>query len=401
MNHRSRDLYSSSKAWIFTLMGLALLTCTLEGLAHLNEASAKPLPLKISEVSAPHPKHCFDERQWRGAHLFNPYNLFDGSPQTAWQLCGFSIKDPGYTVHFKLETPIEIDGFEITQALKSAQVMSEWGDKKRRRNRRRANRRGAEPQRDQLRTFKRVQVLLFNQALSARYPFYFQEVKFDGDAKVSLEYRDLMAWNSILVGDSGFDERRRGLGLSPSGVTPPVKIDQFSLVFWEYEGSGAPPALINFTLKLKGQRYQLMNLEPQRQAHAIAVSKTYDLFTSDYMFIGDERAMIFSRSGTIWGMEGEEETPKVMGAWRFSEGRIEVDVSPQQKRRTSARQRKAINARRKGSYQPLHMILDDAPRLARIVEGALAGEYELQRAPVPTAEPEAGQDEVPPPFEAP
>ena len=31
----------------------------------------------------------------------------------------------------------------------------------------------------------------------------------------------------------------------------------------------------------------------------------YDLFTSDYMFIGDTCAMIFSRSGTIWGMEGE------------------------------------------------------------------------------------------------
>ena len=29
---------------------------------------------------------------------------------TVWQLCNYSIKDPGYTVHFKLEEPIEIDG---------------------------------------------------------------------------------------------------------------------------------------------------------------------------------------------------------------------------------------------------------------------------------------------------
>ena len=127
----------------------------------------------------------------------------------------------------------------------------------------------------------------------------------------------------------------------------------------------------------------------------------YDLFTSDYMFIGDTRAMIFSRSGTIWGMEGEEEVAKVMGAWRFHEARVEVDLSPKQGARTSARKRKSIARRQKNAYQPLHLILDRAPRTALIMDGPLAGEYELQRAPVPTAAPEDGEDELPPPFEAP
>ena len=132
-----------------------------------------------------------------------------------------------------------------------------------------------------------------------------------------------------------------------------------------------------------------------------SIGKTYDLLTRDYLFVGDDRALAFSRSGTLWGMEGEEEVAKVMGAWRFSEDRIEVDLSPRQKARISGKRRKSIEKSRKNKYQPLRLIVDESPSRVYIVDGPLAGEYEAMRTPVPTEALDEGQDETPPPFEAP
>ena len=144
-----------------------------------------------------------------------------------------------------------------------------------------------------------------------------------------------------------------------------------------------------------------MNLNERRQEYAIQASKVYDLFTSDYMLVGDDRTMIFSRSGTIWGMVGDEEEAQVLGAWRFHDARIEVDLSQQQKRRTSGKQRKILARQRDQSYQPLHLILDQAPSQSIIVDGPLAGNYDLQRVPVPTVTLENDQDETAPMFESP
>ena len=91
----------------------------------------------------------------------------------------------------------------------------------------------------------------------------------------------------------------------------------------------------------------------------------------------------------------------MMGAWRFSEDRIEVDLSPRQKARISGKRRKSIEKSRKNKYQPLRLIVDESPSRVYIVDGPLAGEYEAMRTPVPTEALDEGQDETPPPFEAP
>ena len=90
-----------------------------------------------------------------------------------------------------------------------------------------------------------------------------------------------------------------------------------------------------------------------------------------------------------------------MGAWRFLDHRIEVDLSTKQRGRTSARRRAQLEKRRKNEYQPLHLIVDEGPGRVYILDGPLAGEYDTTRAPVPTEVLEAGQDETAPPFEAP
>jgi len=384
---------------VFTLVVGAFDT-SLISLWGVTSVSAKPLSLGISKVSAPYPKHCLDQRQWRNPQLFNPYNLFDGDAAHVWQLCEYAIKDQGYTVNFTLKQPIEVDGFVLAQVLKQRSPDAEKKGKARRRKRK-ADHRQEHGVGEQLKRFKRLQVIFYNREISPRYPFYFQEVKFDGEERVSVEYQEILAWNPILIGDSQFDERRRALGFEPAGIDPPVKVDRVGLVFWEYEGQGEPPALSEFTLTLKGKRYKVEDLVARKRSYGIRMGKIYDLLTRDYMFIGDERALIFSRSGTIWGIEGEEESAKVMGAWRFRDDRIEVDLSPLQRTRTSAKRRKRLSRQRKKSYQPLHLIVDEAPTRVYIIDSPLAGEYEMTRAPVPTEVLDDKQDELPPPFEAP
>ena len=369
----------------------------------VKQASARPLSLSISEVSAPHPKHCLDERQWRSPQTFSPYNLFDRDVSSVWQLCGYAIQDPGYTVTFTLAQPIEIDGFILKQVLKQTSVEDEKGStqRKKRRRKREVVERQERGVGQSLKRFKRLQIIFFNSEISQRYPIYFQEIKFDNAERVALEYRKMMAWNPILIGDSLFDERRRALGLDSRGIRPPIKVDKVGFVFWDYEGEGEPPALSELVLTLKGERYQINQVAKKKSAYGQRAGKLYDLLTRDYMLIGDDRAMIFSRSGTIWGMEGEEENAKVMGAWRFLDHRIEVDLSTKQQGRTSARRRAQLEKRRKDDYQPLHLIVDEGPGRIYILGGPLAGEYDATRAPVPTEVLEAGQDETAPPFEAP
>lgn len=358
-----------------------LMTASISGFA-------TPLVFEIKDINAPHPRHCVDERQWMDPSLFTPFALFGGQEEL-WIPCSYAIKDAGYTVEFVLSSPIEIDGFSLSQSLVEKSVPP---PKKLKRG---------QPTDRPRRQFKRLQVLFFNQEISPRYPLYYQDVNFDGQADVKLEYRELLAWNHNLIGDSQFDERRRYLGLSPSGIMPPIKIDRFAIVFWEFEGEGAPAALSSMTFHLDQKTYHITGREKSQDAYSTVMGKLYDVMLRDYLLLGEERTLLFSVTGTLWGMEGEEETPKVIGAWRFNKGRIEVDLSPQQKGRINAKRRQALEKQRDKYFTPLHLIVDEAPERLMIKDGPLQGDYEAIRPPVPTQPLSITENEVAPPFEAP
>lgn len=364
----------------------------------MSSVEARPSPIQIISVSAPHPKHCFDERQWLDAMRFSPYNAIDGDAKTAWSPCLYALEDAGYTINFSFQFPIEVDGMVISQLLSVESTPA--NTKRRSRARARAKSRRAKAPESRKR-FTKVQVLFFNSSISDRYPIYFQEVLFEGEAQKEFEYRERLKWNPILIADSSFDERREALGLDASGINPPLEIDRVGLVFWGVEGIGAPPALRDLSFKLKGKRYPVKIKRGKRAEHAQEITKAYQRVIADQMYLSDDRAVIFARSGTIWGMEGEEEVAKVMGAWRESAHGVEVDLSPQQRKRTSAKTRRSLKRKRAHSYGPLHLIIDEAPDRVVIKNTTLAGEYQITRAPVPTLLIGAGQDETPPLFEAP
>ena len=357
-----------------------------------NAAPPNIADLEIQDISAPHPKHCLDERQWKDTHSYNPFNIFDTDPSKVWQPCSYALKDAGYTVNIVLKKTIEIDGFELGQANANEYSLLMEGKKKKRKKR------GEEPK---LQTIKKMQILFFNFAISKKYPVYFQEVKFDGKDKVPVKYAGTLNWNPILLGEPMFDERRRALKLPPSGMTPPIKVDQIGFVFPDFNTDLPPPVLKELQFFNNGKVIKVKNLAASRKDYGDVMSKVYDLMVRDFMFIGEERAMIFSQTGTLWAMEGEEEIPKVIGGWRYHAGRIEVDLSAQQKQRIKPKMRKHIEKVRNKSYRPLHLLVDEAPDRIHIYNGKLAGEYQTVKVPTPTEILTEDRIEPAPSFEVP
>ena len=104
------------------------------------------------------------------------------------------------------------------------------------------------------------------------------------------------------------------------------------------------------------------------------------------MLLGDERTITFFHTGTIWGIVGEEEETKILGKWRIKNQRLEVLYGA----RAKLRQRKG--------WQPLKILIDEAPSRLMIANGKLAGEYEVGKfKKLPPHNP--NEREIPPVFE--
>lgn len=366
------------------------------------KCEAAPNPsnqIAISDVSAPHPKHCIDERQWLGVKGHSPFQLFDGDPLTVWQPCSYALRDAGYTLNIDLKSPISIDGLELSQVASNVatKVLNKdlsTSKRSRQKNKAKGEETALLPQR-----LEKIQILFFNHEISTQYPVYFQDLLFEGQDAVHVKYDGELQWNPRLLGDSMFDERRRALKLPPAGMKPPMTVHKISLVFPSFDDSLVPPALAELKLLFKGKAIKVTDLAKSESEYGEVMSKVYDLMVKDYMFIGETRTMVFAHTGTVWVIEGEEEKPKVMGGWRFSQERIEIDISSQQQARSLANRRAKLEKKRDRFYKPLHLIVDEAPDRVFIKDGPLKGEYQIMKASALNSKLDDHQAENAPSFE--
>jgi hypothetical protein len=131
------------------------------------------------------------------------------------------------------------------------------------------------------------------------------------------------------------------------------------------------------------------------------MSQVYNLMVNGFMFIGEERVMVFAPTGTLWAMEGEETVAKVIGAWRFNKGRIEVDLAQAQKQRVYAKRKARLAKTRDRFFSPLHLIVDEAPDRIWIKSGSLQGEYQSVKVNSSNEEHKLDAKEIAPSFEVP
>lgn len=346
-------------AHIMTLRGLVF-TVILAGVSLGPMAvEATPDQLSPTNAQAPHPKHCLDERQWLGVAEHHPLNLFEG-PERLWVPCGYALRDAGYSVKFPLAHPIKMDGFIIRQSL--TQKVKDPS----------AKGKAAKLIEVQRKQAEKLQVLFFNSKLSTRYPIYFHEVHFEGQAEVSVRYEEPLDWNPILLRDGQFDERRRALKLPATELTAPIEIDAVGVVFWERTIGEAPTALEQLSLTLGGKRIpvDLKGIQEARAKLAPRIAAQYPKVINGRLLVGEERSLVFAKTGTLWGIEGEEEHPKVMGRWRADEGRLEVAFG-------TLRALKAAEKRKRLRYTPIHLIIDEVPERLMIKSPPLEGDYQV------------------------
>lgn len=322
--------------------------------------------LVIRDINAPYPKHCLDENQWKGVEKHSPFNLFDSEKNNAWVPCAYAIKDGGYTLKIELEQTIEVDGIALSQVASNERVNLGKAKKRRKSQKDEVNRH----------ILDTIQILFFNYAISKKYPVYFQDIKFEGKSEIKISYQGMLNWNPRLLGEPLFDERRRALKLSPKGMNLPIHVDKIGIVFPQFDSSKTPPALRELSLFNQGKAYKVKGLKQSKQDYVEVMSKVYLLMVNGSMFVGDDRAMVFAPTGTLWAMEGEEEVAKVIGGWRYNRGRIEVDLSKAQKSRIKPKRKGRIEKSRNRYYEPLHLIVDEAPDRVLIQSGPLQGEYQ-------------------------
>jgi hypothetical protein len=370
---------------------LLLILCTLMMPPSLSLANPTQV-ITIRDISAPHPKHCLDERQWKDIGKYSPFNIFDNNNKSVWIPCSYSLKDAGYTLNIDFASSIQIDGIEIKQIDANDALETENSRLKRSKSKS-----TSEPRQ----MIEKMQIIFFNHDISKKYPIYFQEIKFEGRTSVKVKYDGMLNWNPILLGDSMFDERRRALKLSSKGMTPPIKVDKIGLVFPNFDPALPPPAIRELSLFSLGKKIKTESLENSRRDYSEVMAKVYDLMVRDFMFIGDDRAMIFAQTGTIWSMEGEAEVAKVIGGWRFLNGRIEVDLSAKQQGRVVSKRKARIESSRNRYYTPLKLIVDEAPDQILIQNGPLSGAYQSVKVPSPIDPSPNTRQEVAPSFEVP
>lgn len=324
--------------------------------------AAPPQTLAPIGANAPHPKHCLDQRQWLGAENHHPLNLFEGKSEL-WIPCEYALRDQGYSVTFPLAQPIKMDGFIIRQALTGLVEIKSTS--------KRAKTKTQEVPR---KLIDKMQILFFNSKLSQKYPIYFHEVHFEGQAEVSVRYEEPLDWNPILLRDANFDERRRALKLPAMELTAPIEIDRLGVVFWERSAGEAPTALEQLELTLGGKRIpiDLKKVRDARRTAAQAIEKQYAKALQGFLLIGEERSLVFAKTGTLWAMEGEDEHPKVIGKWRSKSGPFEMVLG-------TVKSLKSDEKRNRLAYQPLHLIIDEAPDRIIIKDPRLKGDYQVAR----------------------
>ena len=376
---------------------VSMLFFSLSLMPHLTEA--KKQNIQIDTLKAQHPKYCMAQGQWRQPFNNHPFLILDGRKDTAWVPCRYALQDKGYSIEIRFKNKIKINGIRVSQGMQSKKTKKKTKRSKRKRT--------TQSQTVAANTFaphqelEKIQILFFNRSISNQYPVYYQNILFDGDHQIYIQYDDILKWNPILMKDSRFDENRMAANLSANGMPSPIEIDGIGVVFWDMKAGEEPPALSEVELLLNRKVYAFSHLNDHIKNHVQWLNQSYQKTMKDQVWVGDDRSIVFAESGSIWEMKEEQEIPSIIGAWKSDGGRIMVDIHRKHHRRNIASKRARINRARARFYKPLAMMIDEVPDRLLIEHDKIGGEYEVMPLSKPTSPLQSKQDEYPPSFETP
>jgi hypothetical protein len=390
--------YSKYLPYIILVFSLFLLIPTI--------SNAKNNEIQIDTLQAQHPKYCMAQGQWKAPFENHPFLMLDGRKDTAWIPCRYALQDKGYSIEVRFKNKIKINGIRVSQGIQSK--------KKNKRNKKgkRKGKKGKIANQNQSKNLEKsdftphqeiekIQILFFNRSISNQYPVYYQNVLFDGDRQIYIQYDDILKWNPILMKDSRFDENRMAANFSANGMPSPIEIDGIGVVFWDMKTGEEPPALSEVELLLNRKVYRFSQLKDHIKAHVQWLNKLYQKTMKDQVWVGNGRSILFAQSGSIWQLKEEEDIPSIIGAWKSDAGRIMVDIHKKHHLRNIARKRAIINRRRARFYKPFAMMIDEVPDRLLIEHDEIGGEYEVMPLSKPTQPLQLDQDEYPPSFETP
>jgi len=348
----------------------------LSGVALISAAGAEPNAvnaLGVQTITATYPRHCLSADQRLDTRRDAPTAAFDGDDATAWSLCPVAEETSGYSIDITLTRPLITDGLRVVFAPAPTPTKARSPA-------------SSDPLRGRV---THLEVALYDSSLSTTTPVVTRVLEpADGRPAREVTLAPPLKWNPKLIEDEAFGQARVARGLTDF-LPAPLRVDRVSLIVRGVESGEAPAQLAEVGFKWNGALVPVAGVAEAQARHTAFVEKGLKHILSDRWVVGEERAVHFEPTGTLWSVEPADfdaglspKKRKRLGAWSISDGRLMVGAS-------------------KVATQPVGYFLDDAPRRV-VLAGLLAGEYRVvSTAPEPTAPPAGPASSAPTSAEPP
>jgi len=315
----------------------------------------------IKKLGVPRFAHGLAADQYRSPGAHGLANAFDGDPATVWWLPTPAIAESGYTVDVQLATPVQIDQLRITLDPPVVPNPPPRAGKK------------AAPPAGRPGRLTSVELNFWDKSLSTTYPIYKRSLSLPADRPFAdLGIPETARWNSALINDETFGDKRRAKGYGNTVPFPPT-IDALTIVVQGVEPGELPPMIAEVQFLLHKTLLPIADLSELKAKQRAFIENGLRHIVEGRYFVGPDRTLQFSYSGGLYEFTAanwaagnmDEKHRKKLGTWRIEAARLEIQASTR-------------------AWEPVDYTIDEAPGRVLFRTNPVAGEFAVAtRAPVP------------------
>jgi len=317
----------------------------------------------IKKLGVPRFAHGLAADQYKSPGEHGLANAFDGDPATIWWLPMPALAESGYTVDVQLAQPVQLDQVRVTPDPPAAPAPPPPAGKK------------AAPAAPAGRPGRLTSVELnfWDKSLSTTYPIYKRSLSLPADRPVAdLGIPETARWNSALINDETFGDKRRAKGYGDTVPFPPT-IDALTIVVQGVEPGELPPTIAEVQFLLHKAVLPVADLSELKTKQRAFIENGLRHIVEGRYFVGPDRTLQFSYSGGLYEVpaadwaagKAEDKSRKKLGTWRIEAARLEIQTTGRK-------------------WEPVDYTIDEAPGRVLFRTKQVAGEYSVAtRAPVP------------------
>jgi hypothetical protein len=232
-----------------------------------------------------------------------------------------------------------------------------------------------------------VELNFWDKSLSTTFPIYKRSLSLPADRPVAdLAIPETARWNSALINDDGFGDKRRAKGYGDTVPFPPT-IDALTIVVQGVEAAQLPPTIAEVQFLLHKAVLPVADLSELKSKQRAFIENGLRHIVEGRYFVAPDRTVQFSYSGGLYEIpagdwaagKAEDKSRKKLGTWRIDAAKLEIQTAGRK-------------------WEPVDYTIDEAPGRVLFRTKPIAGEYSVAtRAPTPEGAPAPASEAAPAP----